>query len=874
MRRMDSIGLVAMIATVLVLSLAGCRGSPAVDRESPAGEESWRPVEGSAAAFLPHGTGSRCVSDFERGWARRQSVQWSPDGSRVVFSRSTDVFVVTANGQQLGRLVDRAPTGREPRSGPAGRPIVPLSAISVSPDATHLLYSVCDESWEPGAGSAGRPLAHPEQFDIAVRPLAGGESRRLTRHPAFDNFPSWSPDGTQIAFLSGRHVMGPRQVRNSQLAHLYTMASDGSNVQDLTPGFETVVNMTPQWAPDGQRLAFVALDSVQRRTLYTVRPDGTALRRIGLAVSGPSWSPDGRRLAVAQPQGSTIVLVSVAADGSNVRRLATIDGWQQTSRGPDPASVRIDSVAWSPTGAHVLYTCGQTICVSATDGTPVRLARGRPNGTVASWSPDGSRIAVAVSRWGLSPTHGPLLYHMTPDGTDVQVVAVAGAGQALVAAQSGDLDVAARQAACTDGTLVRDPAAHPGLVEDCQVLLGLRDMLFGPHGAKSNWSPSTPLDTWIGVTIADAPPRVIAIELDAQGLDGTLPAAIGNLTALRTLIITGDGLSELSGPIPPELGQLAGLKTLILHSNLFSGPIPAELGKLAQLEVLDLSRNSVLTGPIPAELGRLTQLRTLNLSGNWFRGRFPPDLGNLQRLRALRLDRAGLTGAIPPEIGRLTGVEVLTLSDNALTGTVPAALNRLTNLRELNLSKNQLTGEIPPEFGIMARLTRLSLRNNQLTGPIPAALGLLESLRNLDLSYNRLSGPIPDTLGQLSVLESLAIDGNEVSGPIPAELQRLPKLRFLRLTWNQLTGSIPVWLGEMPSLEAIELSHNRLTGEIPSSLGRLPSLQTLRLEGNLLSGCVPIRVHLRYHNALRPFDVPACEVEIWRAVGPKAAEQP
>ncbi|MDE2902394.1 MAG: hypothetical protein OXP73_05130 [Chloroflexota bacterium] len=799
-------------------------------------------------------------------------MQWSPDGSTVLFTRSTDVFVATTDGQRLWRLVDRAPKGQEHHSRPSGRPIFPLSAISVSPDGSHLLYSVCDETWEPGAGSAGQPRAHPEQFDIAVRAIAGGEPQRLTTHPAFDNFPSWSPDGTQIAFLSGRHIIGLRQARNRELAHLYTMAADGSSVRDLTPGFETVVNRTPQWAPDGQRLAFVAHDHDQRRTLYTIRPDGRELRRIGLAVSGSSWSPDGRRLAVAQPAGSTIALVSVAADGTDRRRLATIDGWQPTSGDPDPRSVRIDSVAWSPTGAHVLYTCGPTICVSTTEGTPVRLARGRPNGTVASWSPDGSRIAVAVQPGWRTPASGaPVLYHMTPDGTDVQVVAVVGAGQAPVAAQNGNPDVAARLATCADGTLIRDPAAHPGLVADCQVLLGLRDTLFSPESARSNWNPDTPLDAWLGVTIDGAPPRVVAIELDARGLVGTLPSAIGNLGALHTLIITGGSEPGLSGPLPPELGQLARLKTLVLRRNELSGPIPVELGNLAQLETLDLSDCRYVTGPIPAELGRLTQLQTLNLSGNWFRGPIPPEFGSLLRLRALRLDEAGLTGTIPPELGRLSGLEVLTLQDNALMGPIPPEVSRLTSLRELDLSKNQLTGEVPPEFGALLRLTKLNLTENQLTGPAPAALGLLESLRNLDLSGNRLSGPIPDTFGQLSALESLRLDRNRLSGSIPAELRRLSKLKYLGLNSNQLTGSIPVWLGEMPSLVRVWLDHNRLTGEIPPSLGRHPSLRSLGLGGNQLSGCVPIRVHLRFHNARRPYGIPACEVEIWRPPFPPAA---
>ena len=65
------------------------------------------------------------------------------------------------------------------------------------------------------------------------------------------------------------------------------------------------------------------------------------------------------------------------------------------------------------------------------------------------------------------------------DGTDGKVLVMAGARVVPFAVAAQELDVAASQAMCADGTLVPDPAVNDGLVRDCQVLLGLRDALFG-----------------------------------------------------------------------------------------------------------------------------------------------------------------------------------------------------------------------------------------------------------------------------------------------------------------------------------------------------------------------------------------------------------
>lgn len=194
---------------------------------------------------------------------------------------------------------------------------------------------------------------------------------------------------------------------------------------------------------------------------------------------------------------------------------------------------------------------------------------------VAAWSPDGTRIAVAAERRNLvrEPSE-PVLYHTAPDGRDVRILAVVGADQVLVAPGAQNSKVPAGDDICADGTLSREPGVFPELVGDCRVLLGLRDTLFGPRGARSNWSWGAELSEWVGVTIEGFKPRVSAIHLGSRGLVGTIPAALGDLTALRTLDLSPN---SLTGEIPATLGNLEHLDVLDLGGNELTGCVPPKL---------------------------------------------------------------------------------------------------------------------------------------------------------------------------------------------------------------------------------------------------------------------------------------------------------
>ena len=459
-------------------------------------------------------------------------------------------------------------------------------------------------------------------------------------------------------------------------------------------------------------------------------------------------------------------------------------------------------------------------------------------------------------------------------------------------------------ASCANGIAVPNPSDNPGLVSDCEALLSARDTLAGT--ASLNWSSTTAIDQWDGVTVGDTSQRVTELSLPERQLTGRVAPELGRLSGLQLLDLLGNGLSgnmprelarlaslrslsvsnnRLSGEIPAELGNLTELITLDLAFNRLSGPIPPELGRLSHLTRLKIDHNQLtgeipsellslsnlswlflgdnhLTGRIPPDLGRLARLSLLDLGTNQFTGPIPPELGRLTGLIRLDLDQNQLDGQIPPQLGSLSDLDILRLSGNQLTGQIPPELAGLSKLDWLLLSHNQLTGEVPPDLGRLASLTLLDLGGNRLTGQIPPELGDLSQLDGLSLHSNKLTGGIPAELGRLSKLHSLSLDGNRLSGPIPPELRGLTNVVVVELRNNELSGEIPSALGSLVNLEALYLSNNRLIGEIPAELGTLPNLDLVNLSGNKLTGCVPGRLRAVESNDLARLGLPFCAVAL------------
>ena len=116
------------------------------------------------------------------------------------------------------------------------------------------------------------------------------------------------------------------------------------------------------------------------------------------------------------------------------------------------------------------------------------------------------------------------------------------------------------------------PVGNPGLAADREYLLALRDPLAGT--GELNWSAATPTSDWEGVTVAGAPPRVTALNLQDLGLDGEIWGWLGDLTELSELRLDGN---RLTGTVPSKLTMLTKLTQLELAGNSLDGCIPPPL---------------------------------------------------------------------------------------------------------------------------------------------------------------------------------------------------------------------------------------------------------------------------------------------------------
>ena len=147
-----------------------------------------------------------------------------------------------------------------------------------------------------------------------------------------------------------------------------------------------------------------------------------------------------------------------------------------------------------------------------------------------------------------------------------------------------------------------------------EILLRIYRETGGADGAwkyDDNWGSTSPLEEWYGVWV-DEDGKVDGLNLGGNGLVGTCPECLGQLTGLTELSLIGN---RLTGSIPAKLGMLANLDFLDLSRNRLTGPIPAALGDLSRLRVLVLNNNQ-LTGTIPESLGTLSALESLNLAHN------------------------------------------------------------------------------------------------------------------------------------------------------------------------------------------------------------------------------------------------------------------
>ncbi len=249
---------------------------------------------------------------------------------------------------------------------------------------------------------------------------------------------------------------------------------------------------------------------------------------------------------------------------------------------------------------------------------------------------------------------------------------------------------------------------------------------------NDGWLEADSLCDWHGVDCVisgTGVERVRALDLDWNGLNGTLPAALVDLSALNRLNLRGNALTgEVPAGLIESMIESTGSSVLVidLGENRLFGALP-ELDHAASGRLLDLFLDSnEINGPLPTSWSGLP-------------------------LRSLVLDRNPLGVAPPPEWSTMTELQRLGLSTIQLNGAFPDSLAGLGALQELDLSNNALSGELPDWLG-QAHLRRLNLEANQLEGSIAPAVEAMriDTVVGLNLADNQFSGTLPDQLLQLN----------------------------------------------------------------------------------------------------------------------------
>ena len=247
-------------------------------------------------------------------------------------------------------------------------------------------------------------------------PAGPASIRPLTSMAGIEGLPSWSPDGTFLAFS---HFPGP--------ASLFIVPTAGG---DPAPLVESEAgDVSPRWSPDSHWIAFVS-NRDGRSGIFLVPPLGGQVQRLADinmplpflitgedALGGIPWSPDAR----------TLLFSRQAADGSIAIWEIELDSRRETQLTHPEPGVQDLFASWSLDGSRIVFSRDQTLWLLASRDDPQPLLEDEPvEGEQPVWMPDGERILFVSDRsgnrdlWEIDAVSGSLRQITTSPDDDIE----------------------------------------------------------------------------------------------------------------------------------------------------------------------------------------------------------------------------------------------------------------------------------------------------------------------------------------------------------------------------------------------------------------------------------------------------------------------
>jgi TolB protein len=188
--------------------------------------------------------------------------------------------------------------------------------------------------------------------------------------------PAWSPDGSQIAFVSYEGTPSPGE---ELAADIYLMDADGGNVRRLA--HQEGINVGPRWSPDGRRIVWWTREATGGpQQMFMAEAENGKVEALGTG-SRPVWSPDGKHIAFLD-----------LVDTDNVEVFVQdVDSGKRINLSDDPAQDTWP--AWSPTGDRIAFVSkrdnenGEIYIVDADGSNMRRLTDNDLAEVMPTWSP-------------------------------------------------------------------------------------------------------------------------------------------------------------------------------------------------------------------------------------------------------------------------------------------------------------------------------------------------------------------------------------------------------------------------------------------------------------------------------------------------------